>query len=50
MEQIVPEVNVGEKFILVTPPPGLFEVNAEEAGADRRGREPADDAEAGDNA
>ncbi|MEO5781274.1 MAG: ribosome maturation factor RimM [Arthrobacter oryzae] len=31
VEQIVPEVNVGEKFILVTPPPGLFEVNAEES-------------------
>ncbi len=33
VEQIVPEVNVGEKFILVTPPPGLFEVNAEDTGA-----------------
>ena len=31
VEQIVPEVNVAEKFILVTPPPGLFEVNAEDA-------------------
>ena len=30
VEQIVPEVNVGEKYVLVTPPPGLFEVNADE--------------------
>ncbi|CAI3800075.1 ribosome maturation factor RimM [Pseudarthrobacter sp. MM222] len=30
VEQIVPEVNVGEGFILVTPPAGLFEVNADE--------------------
>ncbi len=34
VEQIVPEVNVAEKFILVTPPPGLFEVNTEDAGDD----------------
>ena len=32
VEQIVPEVNVGEKYIVVTPPDGLFEVNTE-AGA-----------------
>jgi 16S rRNA processing protein RimM len=31
VEQIVPEVNVGEKYVLVTPPPGLFEVNTDEA-------------------
>ncbi len=49
VEQIVPEVNVAEKFILVTPPPGLFEVNAEESGAtDAAGA--TGDAEAGDNA
>ncbi len=30
VEQIVPEVNVGEGYILVTPPPGLFEVNVED--------------------
>jgi 16S rRNA processing protein RimM len=29
VEQIVPEVNVAEKYVLVTPPEGLFEVNAE---------------------
>src|SRR3954454_3240687 len=31
VEQIVPEVNVGEKYVVVTPPPGLFEVNTDEA-------------------
>ena len=31
VEQIVPEVNVGENYVLVTPPPGLFEVNTDEA-------------------
>ena len=31
VEQIVPEVNVGEKYVLVTPPPGLFEVNTDES-------------------
>jgi 16S rRNA processing protein RimM len=31
VEQIVPEVNVGEKYVLLTPPPGLFEINAEES-------------------
>jgi len=41
VEQIVPEVNVGEKYVLVTPPPGLFEVNTDEAAespaADKQG-------------
>ncbi len=37
VEQIVPEVNVGERFILVTPPPGLFEVNADDAGPEGAG-------------
>jgi 16S rRNA processing protein RimM len=45
VEQIVPEVNVAEKFVLVTPPPGLFEINAEEAGEASKGN-----AEAGDTA
>ncbi|MEE2524025.1 ribosome maturation factor RimM [Pseudarthrobacter sp. J75] len=38
VEQIVPEVNVEEGYILLTPPAGLFEVNAEasEASADIR--------------
>ena len=34
VEQIVPEVNVEEGYILVTPPEGLFEVNTEEGTAD----------------
>jgi 16S rRNA processing protein RimM len=58
VEQIVPEVNVGEGFILVTPPAGLFEVNAdEEAGPggkrDAGGKPDAAgsaDAASGDNA
>lgn len=29
VEQIVPEVNIEEGFILLTPPPGLFEINTE---------------------
>ncbi|MDQ1621859.1 MAG: rRNA processing protein RimM [Actinomycetota bacterium] len=41
VEQIVPEVNVAEKFVLVTPPPGLFEINAEEAGEASGGNEGA---------
>jgi len=53
VEQIVPEVNVGEKYVVVTPPPGLFEVNTDEAPegqgtADRGTEEP--DAGAGSNA
>jgi 16S rRNA processing protein RimM len=39
VEQIVPEVNVAEGYVLVTPPAGLFEINLEDAG----------DAEAGDS-
>lgn len=57
VEQIVPEVNVGGKYIVVTPPPGLFEVNADDAGPESTGapEESAtagteDTAEAGDNA
>ncbi|MBD1591099.1 ribosome maturation factor RimM [Arthrobacter sp. S1_S22] len=33
VEQIVPEVNVDGGFILLTPPDGLFELNAEEQAA-----------------
>ncbi|MCP9001379.1 ribosome maturation factor RimM [Pseudarthrobacter sp. RMG13] len=32
VEQIVPEVNVADGFVLLTPPHGLFEVNDGEAG------------------
>lgn len=37
VEQIVPEVNVEEGYILVTPPEGLFEVNTEDSAADAEG-------------
>lgn len=33
VEQIVPEVNVAEGFILLTPPDGLFEINSDDAAA-----------------
>ena len=33
VEQIVPEVNVEEGFIRLTPPDGLFELNAEDEAA-----------------
>jgi 16S rRNA processing protein RimM len=46
VEPIVPEVNVGEGFILVTPPPGLFEVNADEGAGPEAGAKPADSAQA----
>ncbi|WP_426996105.1 ribosome maturation factor RimM [Pseudarthrobacter sp. N5] len=42
VEQIVPEVNVAGGYILVTPPAGLFEVNADDAGSPA----PADEGEA----
>jgi 16S rRNA processing protein RimM len=45
VEQIVPEVNVGEGFILVTPPAGLFEINADEEARPEAGK-----AAPGDNA
>jgi 16S rRNA processing protein RimM len=31
VEQIVPEVNIEEGFILLTPPDGLFELNTEDS-------------------
>jgi 16S rRNA processing protein RimM len=35
VEQIVPEVNIEEGFVLLTPPDGLFELNTDQdAGAD----------------
>ena len=34
VEQIVPEVNVEEGYVLVTPPAGLFEINTEHEGSD----------------
>ncbi|MFJ4228285.1 ribosome maturation factor RimM [Paenarthrobacter nicotinovorans] len=32
VDEIVPEVNVEEGYILITPPAGLFELNDEDAG------------------
>ena len=40
VEQIVPEVNVAEGYVLVTPPAGLFEINVEDGGADAEAGEP----------
>jgi 16S rRNA processing protein RimM len=40
VEQIVPEVNVAEGYVLVTPPAGLFEINVEDAGAAAETGEP----------
>lgn len=42
VEEIVPEVNVEEGYVLLTPPPGLFELNTESAADDS-------DASAADN-
>jgi len=55
VEQIVPEVNVGEKYVLVTPPAGLFEVNTETGATPDDGDAEADadgksDRGAGDSA
>jgi 16S rRNA processing protein RimM len=56
VEQIVPEVNVGDGYVVVTPPPGLFEVNAEDEAKpedkpDADGAEASGgSADAGDNA
>jgi 16S rRNA processing protein RimM len=33
VEQIVPEVNVAEGFVLLTPPDGLFDINTDDSGA-----------------
>jgi 16S rRNA processing protein RimM len=33
VEQIVPEVNVADGYVLITPPPGLFDVNVDDATA-----------------
>lgn len=35
VEQIVPEVNIAEGYILLTPPDGLFELNADDSGPSR---------------
>lgn len=46
VEQIVPEVNVAEGYVLITPPPGLFGINEEGGAADSDEAAPA---EAGDD-
>ena len=38
VEAIVPEVNVDEGYVLLTPPPGLLEVNQPDAGTDGAGK------------
>ena len=43
VEQIVPEVNVAEKYVLVTPPAGLFEVNTDAGEAPDDGDGDGDD-------
>lgn len=48
VEQIVPEVNVEEGYILVTPPEGLFEVNTEEGTADDAATAGGSEPEAGE--
>jgi 16S rRNA processing protein RimM len=49
VEQIVPEVNVAEGYVLVTPPAGLFEINLEDAGAAEAGEPEAGDSDAGES-
>jgi 16S rRNA processing protein RimM len=39
VEQIVPEVNIEDGYILVIPPAGLFEVNVEGGGSEDEGSE-----------
>ncbi|WP_332601852.1 ribosome maturation factor RimM [Arthrobacter sp. S2(2024)] len=46
VEEIVPEVNVEDGYVLLTPPPGLFELNTDASGTDTE----ADDAETKDGA
>jgi 16S rRNA processing protein RimM len=48
VEQIVPEVNVGEKYVLVTPPAGLFEVNTNESPEEQAAEEQAAEEHAAD--
>jgi 16S rRNA processing protein RimM len=58
VEEIVPEVNVDEGYVLLTPPPGLLEINVDtgdesEAGSDTEARdevEARDDVENRDGA
>jgi 16S rRNA processing protein RimM len=47
VEQIVPEVNVEEGYVLVTPPAGLFEINTEDSAAEDAGTEGEADPDSG---
>jgi 16S rRNA processing protein RimM len=49
VEQIVPEVNVAEGYVLVTPPAGLFEINAEDNAAEDAGMAEAGEPDAGES-
>lgn len=49
VEQIVPEVNVAEGYVLVTPPAGLFEINAEDNAAEDAGIAEAGEPDAGES-
>jgi 16S rRNA processing protein RimM len=49
VEQIVPEVNVAEGYVLVTPPGGLFEINAEDNAAEDAGAAEAGELDAGES-
>jgi 16S rRNA processing protein RimM len=40
--QIVPEVNIEDGYVLLTPPPGLFELNTGNAGSDEESDEDAE--------
>lgn len=46
VEEIVPEVNLEDGYVVLTPPPGLFELNTDASGSDAE----EDDAETKDDA
>jgi 16S rRNA processing protein RimM len=48
VEQIVPEVNVEEGYVLVTPPAGLFEINTDDSTAEDAETAGEAEAEAGE--
>ncbi|MFE5839120.1 ribosome maturation factor RimM [Arthrobacter sp. NPDC056493] len=50
VEQIVPEVNTEEGYVLLTPPAGLLEINEDGAGDPETSGSGSDEDSAGDNA
>jgi 16S rRNA processing protein RimM len=46
VEEIVPEINLEDGYVVLTPPPGLFELNTDASGSDAE----EDDAETKDDA